>query len=287
MNYRFTGGVLDLETASGDGVDAIIELNTPQPISKGSAYRYLNFRMQVEGAWQNVPEGMIVRWIWRTTGDSGRPGSECHLVSQDIPSDVGWRTYSVDLHDPFNGYSEEIAGSCEGLPRDWLGTSPIFKLRFDPSENIMGVPLHQQLDWIRLTEVDKVLKGNPFPVQIGLNKSPDELTSTDFYYTDNLQDPTQHRAAGYSPLLSPASTSETYHVRPGPHQQAAEVQTFLPAVWRNRFRIVFPPIENGVNFAWDTRAVSPSEYYVCVVVEDQFNAGAYCSDAPVQVIAPP
>jgi len=286
MAYSFTDGVLNMETTSGEGVDAIIELNTPQYILNSTEYRYLNFRMYVEGPWQNVPEGMNVRWIWRTSGASGGSGFECHLVGHDIPYDIGWQTYSIDLSDSFNGNSEEIAGDCEGLPRHWVETSPVFKLRFDPNENIMGVPLHQQLDWIQLTQVDRVTKGNPFPVQIGLNKSPDGLTSIAFYYTDNLQNPTQHRAVEYLPINSPDPTLEDTRLQPGAQLQENQAKIFLPGIYRNYIEIDFPPIENGVNFAWDTRGVIPGEYYICVVVADQFNTGTYCSEAPAQVIAP-
>jgi hypothetical protein len=275
-----------METASGGGVDAIIELNTPLNISSGNVYRYLNFRMHVEGSWQNVPEGMVVRWIWRTSDNPDGSSDVCHLVSQDIPVDVGWHTYSIDLSDSFNGYSEETAGDCGGVPRHWLETAPIFKLRYDPNENIMGIPLHQKLDWIRLTQVDNVVKGDPFPVQIGLNKSPDGLTSLVFYYTDNLQNPTQHRAVDYKPLLSSGSSPEAKGLEPDSQLQATRVQMFLPAILRNPIANELPPVENPVEFAWDTSGVIPGKYYVCVVVADQLNSATYCSEAPVKVITP-
>ncbi len=286
ISHSFAEGVLDMETTSGAGVDAIVELNTPQYISNGNAYRYFTFRMYTEEPWQNVPEGMIVRWIWRTSSDPDRSGDECHLVSQDIPYDVGWQTYTVDLSNPFNGYSEAIAGDCAGLPRHWLETAPIFKFRFDPNENIMGVTLHQKLDWICLTKVDSVIKGEPFPVQISLNKSPDGLTLIAFYYTDNLQNPTQHRAVEYKSFFSPESTLESSGLQPGLPLQEAQAQIFLPAVLRNPVASEIPPVENAVDFAWDTTGVDPGEYYLCVVVADQLNSATYCSEAPVKVITP-
>jgi hypothetical protein len=283
--YSFNEGILDLKTDGGGGEDPIIELNTPQHISVGSEYRYLSFRMYTAGAWQNVPEGMIVRWIWRSSSEPERESIVCHLVSQDIPFDVGWQTYTIDLSNPFNGKPETMTGDCQGLPGHWLETSPAFKFRFDPNENLLETDLYQQLDWIRLTQVDRVIKGNPFPVQISLNKSPDEVTSTTFYYTDNLQNPTQHRAAKYL-ALNPAELSlEADGLLPGLQGQEAQAQIFLPTIMRKPYAVELPPVENAVDFAWDTSGVTPGEYYVCVVTTDQYNSGTYCSEAPVQVVA--
>jgi hypothetical protein len=282
------GGVLDLITESGSfpkDLDAQVFLNVPQVLD-GNQYRFLTFRYFTEGPWQRFGGGMVIRWIWTIPGTDDGGGSRCHLVSQDIPHDVGWQTLSIDLFDQYNGSVEQTSGDCAGVDLSWAGSSGIYKLRFDPNENIMGVPLHQQMDWIRLTQVDSVTRGNPFPVQIGLNKSPNELTSIAFYYTDNLQNPTQHRAEEYLPLSSPGLPLVNGGLQPGPHLVESQTQIFLPAVLRNPIASDIPPVENAVDFAWDTSGVVPGEYFVCVVAADQFNSGTYCSEAPVQVIAP-
>ncbi len=280
-------GVLDLITQSGSypkDLDAQVFLNVPQ-VFDGNQYRFLTFRYFTEGPWQRFGGGMVVRWIWTIPGMSDGGGSRCHLVSQDIPHDVGWQTISIDLFAQYNGSVEQTSGDCEGADLTWSGSSGIYKLRFDPNENIMGVPLHQQVDWIRLTQVDSVTKGNPFPVQIGLNKSPDGLTLIAFYYTDNLQNPTQHRAVEYKSFFSPESTLESRGLQSGLPLQEAQAQIFLPAVLRNPVASEIPPVENAVDFAWDTTGVNPGEYYMCVVVADQHNSATYCSEAPVKVIA--
>jgi hypothetical protein len=266
-------------------LDAQVFLNTPQ-VFNGNNYRFLTFRSFTEGPWQRFGGGMVIRWVWSIPGISGIRGYECHLVSQDIPYDVGWQTFTVDLFDQYSGSVEQTGGDCASGNLSWSGSSGIKRLRFDPNENITGVPLHQRVDWIRLTQVDRVLKGNPFPVQIGLNKSPDGLTSIAFYYTDNLQNPTQHPAMEYLPLNSPALTLEDTLLPPGSQLLESQAKIFLPGIFRNYIEIDFPPIENGVNFAWDTRGVIPGEYYVCVVVADLFNTATYCSEAPVRIIAP-
>jgi len=281
-------GVLDLITESGSlpkDLDAQVFLNTPQGFN-GNQYRFLTFRYFTEGPWQRFGGGMVIRWIWTIPGTGGGTGSRCHLVSQDIPHDVGWETLTIDLFNQYNGSVEQTSGDCPGGDLTWSGSNGIYKLRFDPNENISGVPFHQQMDWIRLTQVDSVIKGKPFPVQIGLNKSPGELGSIDFYYTDNLQDPTQHRAVEYIPLNAPGTTQENKDLTPGQNLQAAQRKIFLPTVLRISVGNEIPPVENAVDFMWDTSGVTPREYYMCVVVADQLNSATYCSDAPVQVIAP-
>jgi hypothetical protein len=62
------------------------------------------------------------------------------------------------------------------------------------------------------------------------------------------------------------------------------IQAYIPFVSRNYYQLEFPPVENGVNFSWNTASVTPGEYYPCVVLDDGFNQATYCSDAPVKVI---
>lgn len=262
--FSFSNGLLNLTTASvaPGGADPIIYLNTPQQIANGSLYRYLTFRMYTQWPWQNVPNGMVVRWIWSIPGG-------CELVSNDIPFDVGWQTYTVDLSDPFNGSVEQTGGSCPPGPLSWSTSGPIVRLRFDPNENALGASLFQQLDWIRLTQVDRVTHGIPFPIQISLNK-PAQGISFNFYYTDNLQSPTQHAASTYIP---PSPSPAPYHL-------------YLPMAFQSFGSSDLPPVVNGVTFTWDTTSVTPntsSGYYICVTANDGYNQATYCSEAPVLV----
>jgi hypothetical protein len=282
MAYSFSSGILDLVTAGGGGTDAIIQLNPVKDLSKSSDYYYLAFRMFTEGAYQNVPQGMIARWIWTIPG-SGSANSECYLVSNDIPLDVGWGIYTIDLRDSFNGSAEESAGKCDGLPMHWMEASPVIKFRFDPNENILGTSMHQKLDWIRLIKPRQVVKGQPFPVQISLNKAPGDDLDATFYYTDDLSEPTKYPASGQMA----ASTLAAAEPAPVPGEVEVKklaIQAYIPFVSRNYYQLEFPPVENGVNFSWNTASVTPGEYYHCVVLDDGFNQATYCSDAPVKVI---
>jgi hypothetical protein len=293
LNYfkstSFGSGLLDMVTSGSlpGGGDPEIHLNMPGPLLDSRPYRYLTFRMATDWAvpWQDVPDGMIVRWIWSIPGMTGSPGSECTLVSHDIPFDIGWQTYTIDLHDPFNGSPEEYnpapqpGNDCYNAPSNWASSGAIIGLRFDPNENISCVTnaskpwvpcsdFHQQLDWIRLTAMDEVKKGTPFPVQITLNVSLSQLTSSAFYYTtDPAGSPQQNRAAAYAPAP------------PTPARYSA----YLPMVLTGYAPGGSEPGANTMTFHWDTAAVTPGTYFICASLTDPFNQATYCSEAPVMV----
>ncbi len=279
--YSYVNGVLDLVTPSTSS-DPKIYLNTPELIPDSREYRYLNFRLYTAGPWQNVPKGMIVRWIWVQLNNQG---DECYRVSHDIPLDVGWNIYSIDLSDPFNGIAEEVAGSCNGLSWHWLDSSPLSKFRFDPNENNLGIPLHQQLDWVRLTKVEQVQQGSSFTVRVGLNKLPSEIGSTQFFYTNDRSSPTQHPAQEQltrSSFLTLRENQSSSGVSP-----LADLQrtALLPVAVKNFIPSDLPGVAHELIFNWDTSAVIPGEYFICTRVNDNYNEAVYCSEAPVEVTA--
>jgi hypothetical protein len=277
----FLNGLLTLDTPTysdqpwycqgGTVADPQVFLRTPVP-SDTSRFRFLTFRMHTEGPVQRFGAGMMVRWVWVIQGASGRQGYECWLVSNDIPYDVGWQTYSVDLKDDSNGGTViQTAGDCPTGTLTWSMTSPVLRFRLDPNENITGSNMHQELDWVRLTAMDEVKQGTPFPVQISLNVSPSQLTSSAFYYTtDPAGSPQQHSAALYAPV---PSTPGRYSV-------------YLPLVLAGFAPGGDQPGANGVTFYWDTATVTPGTYYICTSLADAYNQATYCSEAPV-VVSPP
>lgn len=283
-SWSVNNGLLDLVTQSG--VDPEINLSVPAGF-KSLDYRYLSFRMYTDFPAQNIPNGMIARLIWTIPSLTGKTGYECHLVSQDIPFDVGWQTYTVDLFDAFQGSVEQTSPSgpphCPSLPTNWLSTSPIIGLRFDPNENILGVPLHQQIDWMRLTKEASVSQGSLFPVQIALDRSPDELKEVNFFYTTNPNLPTQNLAVT---LSDSSSSSQTTNNGPALSTIGGNFRLYLPLSVSRFYTLNFKPVTNGVNFAWDTSSVPPGEYYICALVKDDLNQATYCSISPVQVAAP-
>jgi len=297
LTWSVSGGVLHLDTAppsqqpanckDGSGIaDPRVYLNMPVPITTLSDYRYLSFRMHTGNAdWpvQTVPNGMIVRWIW---AQDMSPWDPCYQVTEDIPYDIGWWTTSVDMHDGFNGLAEQAAKGTGGDPitcdpMRWDVTQPqIIRMRFDPNENWTGTGFNeywvpafhfiQQLDWIRLTKVDRTAQGSAFPVRLSLNKPAAGLTFS-FYYTTTRDDPTQNLALEAGPV-----------VPSGPNL------LYLPLVLRNPFNNdwYLDPVSNGYTFMWDTTGVAPGEYFVCVEVHEGGRSTRSCSEAPVQVAGP-
>jgi hypothetical protein len=237
--------------------DPIFYLNMPGTIDP-SEYRYLSYRLYSDGVYQDIVDGMILRY-----GVSINPGgSACLAVSNDIPFDVGWNTYSIDLHDPTIGKFEQKLGSCASSYWETIG--PIETLRFDPNENQLGRTLHQELDWIKLTKMDQVRQGEPFTIVLKANKAAPSLTQLDYYYTTSLSTPTQHAVVEYTQTASA-----------GPQFQ------YLPAL-ANRYFTYYDPEE--IRLVWDTSGVSAGEYYICMIAGDGKNTVLYCSNAPVEVI---
>ncbi len=143
----------------------------------------------------------------------------------------------------------------------------IVKSRFDPNENIdvNGVVFHQELDWVRLTEVDRITQGESFPIRISLNELREVVDLTFYYTTDPVGDPFQSVAMPYT--VTPPPSSDPFLL-------------YLPLVSRD-----YNPVPNEVAFMWDTGGVAPSTYYICVTANDGYNEASYCSEAPVDVLS--
>ena len=248
--------------------DPRILLNTPDH-GNLSAYRYLSFSSSLDAAWSIPDHGMIVRLFWQL----GRPGEDCYYTSRAIAQDTGWHTYSVDLYNLWNGTPEEFTPSNCGFV-SWSSQAsigPLVQFRLDPNENITGDTLHQQFDWLRLTQVDRVAQGAAFPVKVLLNKPLAELQDLSFFYTTDLLNPFQNAAILYTP--PPLN---------GPFRQFLPVVR-TPGIGPDPFVTSLPA---DFTFNWDTRSVAPGEYYLCVQLNDGYNQAVYCSEAPVQVYIP-
>ena len=260
--------------------DPRVYLNTPAAVDI-SSYRYLSFKHSINGDWPRPEDGMIVRWMWRVPHPT-QPGKFCVYVSRSVALDVGLHTYWVDLYNPRNTIPEETSGNASGCPVNvaWKNQhSPIQYFRMDPNENITSFTFHQQFDWIKLTKVPEVYQGVPFPIQVSLSKDPALLRSATFYYTTDLNDPTQHPVQIASTAAEPADSP------PAPAGGDAAFQVYLPLV-TNRYAtpVVPPAVENEILIYWDTSSVPSGEYYICLASDDGYNQTTICSDAPVKVI---
>lgn len=253
---------------SGGAADPKLYLNLPQPFIS-SSYRYLSYRLYTEWSkpWANVPEGMIVRWIWSTQGTSQRPGYRCHWVSQDLPFDVGWQIYTVDLFDPFLGSPEQKAGDCPlNKNWNWNEAGEILELRFDPNENITGETIRQKIDWIRLSGVERHKSGLVYPIYYSVIDENMDRVSHQFFYTNDLNQPFQNIA------------KEKQVSFPPPPRDSFSV--YLPAISNNA---TLSNIEGNV-YLWDTNGVTAGIYYICISSDDGLNQKISCSNAPIEII---
>jgi hypothetical protein len=268
----FSNGILTLITGSrqcqGPGAneaDPKIFLNSADHGNLAS-YRYLSFRSSTTGYPWSVPQlGMIVRLFWSLD----RPGLDCWYGSRAVALDVGWQTYMVDLYDAWNGLPEEkTPADCPNVSwRDQASVGPVVAFRIDPNENITGVDMLQEFDWIRLTKVEQVSQGASAKIRVLLNKPPSEV-NLNFYYTTDLSQPTQHPASTYPQAIIAAP----YHF-------------YLPLVVNSdlNFDPFVSQLPADVTFSWDTSGVTPREYYICAQANDNYNQAIYCSHAPIQI----
>jgi len=277
------GGLLEILTDPGPppaGSDSQVFLNTPVDFVSGQ-YRYLSIRMNTQWdwpspnyPWPNMPDGMVMRWIWAIPGWSG-PTYRCYLVSQDIPFDIGWRTYTIDLFDGYNGAPEEKAGECPGATPSWAASGTIKELRLDPNENVTGRDpisnggtFRQQIDWVKLTAMDRVDGGVPYLVQVDLNRPANDVDDVDYFYTTSPSNPTQHPAQRWSP---PSPTGQ-YRVR-------LPIAAFKVGAAGGADTLP----QADMSFWWNTGSVPNGTYYLCARIAIDPNTATYCSAAPIQV----
>jgi hypothetical protein len=285
----FQGGVLELTSDPGPlpgGHDVQILLNEAPVPADPSLYRFLTIHMNTswKAAWQNVPDGMIIRWVWSVQGSSGNENKRCILVSNDVPLNTGWDTLVIDLHDSFAGSAEQMAGECSSYPAKWLTDKPILNFRFDPNENVTGVadpitgggPFTQLIDWIRLTQPDTIEIGDIYPIRFTIDTDLDEIENLALYYTNDRNNPTANLIYRHSKLLeanlekNSATSSRSLSNR----------LTFLPIMF-TRPTIVLN--EDYVEYYWETINVPAGTYYICAVLSNTTSESTICSEAPLRI----
>lgn len=254
------------------GSDVVIYMNTPQAIDP-NVYRYLTIDMETSwlAPWENIPDGMIGRWIWSIQGVSGIPGYRCNIVSPDIPYDIGRQQITIDLFSLKSGTAEAWQGDCPPVGTPTWRTGPVLATRFDPNENVTGVadpttgggPFTQRIRSIQLTKTPAVSKaGGSYNIALGLSEDPTALTTT-FYYTTSTAAPTQHLA-----IATPAVSGLPNKI-------------FVPQVQRSG---IAPLTSRYMSFfSWDLTSVTAGSYYICAVINDGLNSQTTCSKVPITV----
>jgi hypothetical protein len=325
LQWFYQDGVLDLTTPSGTqvaDVDPQVYLNTPEPFN-GNQYRYLTFRMYTEWfdlagnyiPWPNGTDGMMARWIWITPSLAGDPNQICAYVGEDIPYDIGWQTYTVDLFDiaGLGGVVEALGNVPPHCPAEvssvsWATTTGIDQVRFDPNENVTqmidpitgGGPFHQQLDWIKLTSVDQGTQGEAFPIKLSVNK-PMQQDQFTFYYTTDRAQPTQNPAvilneqppepeqlAFFLPFVGvdrmpPITYPAPQSTAAKPLWGKAHASPTTPPLTRATYEPTDDDASSELTFWWDTTSVPAAQYYLCVSANDGLNNVMYCSEAPLNI----
>lgn len=280
VSISFENGLLRMDTVprsqapkgcTGPGdtgeMDPIVYLKTLQEVDI-RPYRYLSFRHDIDVPWSLPEIGTVARWIWGVHAS----GTNCFSVSREVTLEPNWSTYTVDLHDAWNGMPVQVAPERCGLTHWTEQDHPVYRFRFDPNENYTDSVLHQEIDWIRLTKVDQVKRGSTFPVKVLLNVPVSQIKSIQFYYTSSLDDPLQ--------------------------QPAAQADTGLEQFEGNAFRMYIPlsvtgvsdpfvaGLEADITYSWNTAGVPDGEYYICARAGDGNNQSTFCSEAPVKVYSP-
>ena len=242
---------------------------TAYPSIDTSKYRYFSYRYSHSGQ-QNVGQGWISRVGWWADGATQPP-----VVSRDIIILEGWNTYKVDLWAP--DILDETYPA--GTP-NWLNSQPN-RLRFDPDELAASLaPATIQLDWIKLTAMDEVKQGEPFPIEYEVNA---RLPATLTFYYDTDQNPANGRTQiGVTVLTSAASASNLAswnNAAPTSVQAAPNLNytVYLPFIERNY------PLCTGNCYVWNTAGVAKGTYYVCINAQDAYNTTYQCSEAPVVI----
>lgn len=274
-NESFVGDVYrsDLITCASTHIDPKLFIGhldrpgEPDPTIDTSKYRYLSFRFKHSGT-QNVTEGWVARLGWWQQNGSQVP--EEVVMSRDIILLEGWQTYSVDLWQP------DVVDEAHPIQRSWLNSAPN-RLRFDPSElNRDLLPAYIEIDWLKITAVDEVSRGDIFPIQFDVQSDlPVDLT----IYYDTDANPSNGRSliTNVDQITAPADASSA--VLAEPSALTANYSIYLPALY-NRF---VSDCSADSCYAWNTSGVQPGLYTICIQVDDGYNSAYQCSEAPVKI----
>jgi hypothetical protein len=242
----------------------------PDPTIDTTKYRYLSYRFYHSGE-QNISEGWISRFGWWQVDGYYTTITQPPILSRDIMISEGWNIYNIDL------WASDVID--EAYPADtptWRQSQPN-RLRFDPDELASSLaPATIQLDYIRLTTMDTVKQGNPFPIQYAVTGTLPMTLS--FYYTTDPANVgtligTTVKTSANSRGVDAVTSSQVADTPP----LTATYQVYLPSVMRNFLNC------GETCFAWNTTDVDKDAYYVCINAQDAYNATYQCSEAPVVV----
>ena len=243
------------------------------PVVDTNKYRYLTYRFTKSGTrWS------MMRFGWWQISATDNGVNEAPVMSRDILIIDGWHTYQIDL------WADDVVDESypAGTP-GWRQSHPN-RLRLDPNEQAAeDLPVTVQVDWIKLTAMDSVAKGTPFPIQFEVAAGQPQTVSL-YYNTDKnpansgisigtmtvKNQPEEPTAAGARQLAGLGSKVATSYSELNHHIYLASLQNGHLTC-------------SGNCFIWDTSNVPVGTYYVCIRAEDGYNVRQQCSEAPVAV----
>jgi hypothetical protein len=238
--FKFSDGQF---LATNSGGDAALRLNTPIPVDTRK-YKYLSFRMLLEGEF-DLFGGWVSRLFWY---DSPRQPS----ISDDIVIRPGWNTYTLDLT---KAVTEPGSSPWSSDSWEWI--------RFDPNENIRGVPWTFHIDYLVLTG-DPTGKTNS-NVSIWYELSEQAGVTVKLYYDKDT------KPGGEVPIVEHFATSP---------QLAGPYFVYAPGVSGNYTPSELPE-PTGIRVQWDTTGVPAGSYYILAEASDGFNVTRWYSEVPL------
>jgi hypothetical protein len=249
----FNDGIL---TSTTTGTDPRLTLNTDGPIDT-SKYRYATFRIKINGP-NSAGNGWVQRFVWWYAG----PTID-NVTTQDMMLYEGWHTYSIDLKNA----GMEICGSSNC----WSGNPTGF--RFDPVEAPAGTTF--SLDFLTLTSVDSINRGDALKVYYTLPNAPDASV---MMYLDTDLNPLNGR------IVAPQMPSNPI---PGENPLSDAFNIFLPVLFRpggsGGGSVEFDFFDDSLAYLIDTAQMDLNTYYLSADVSDGVMTTTWYSETPVVI----
>jgi hypothetical protein len=236
------------------------------PVIDTQKYRYLSYRFYHSGE-QNVEQGWVARFGWWQVHGNGYTIIEEPVMGRDMIIHEGWNVYEADLWAP------DVVDEAHPIQRSWHASAPN-RLRFDPSELANSLmPATIKLDWIRLTAVDEVTRGQTFPIRFSL-RAGYPVTMT-FYYDSDKNPHNGRHQIGVRSFAAMSDSGTTTVIEPAANSPTSgHKRLYLPLTLNNYCSDCY---------LWNTATVAPGTYYICIETKDPYNTMYYCSEAPVIV----
>jgi hypothetical protein len=276
INEKFENGVFSATAVRLDGQphsDAQVWLNIDKnrPVDAGK-YRYFTVRYKPSSVpgqeiQYMIQQGWGARVVWWTDQNP-------FAQTKYLPYTEDWHTYTLDLKGP-------------GVQQDRIGDNPpwgtwaaIPYLRFDTMEAMdsiikLGGNVFS-IDWVKLTAIDTVKRGQQYPVQYRLDS--DKPASLTFFYDDDRNPRNGRTSIGQENSTAAAVLPEgeaRMEAEGRAPQIARDNPIFLPLALRN-------PCQGSCSVL-NTANIPPGEYYICIEARDAYNTTYRCSDAPLQI----